>query len=1430
MAKDPLDLFHPAVSRWFRESFSEPTPAQAGGWPRIAAGENTLILAPTGSGKTLAAFLYAIHELVSRPTEEGEPTGVHALYVSPVKALASDIERNLNPLLDGVRACAARMGTDLPEVRVAVRTGDTTPTERRQMVRRPPHLLITTPESLHLLLTSPRAREMLRTVRHVIVDEIHSLIPEKRGTFLALLLERLEVLTGASPIRVGLSATQRPLDRVAAFLGGYTADGAPRSVRIVDAGMRKDLDLRVESPVEDMKVLPNLEGVGPTIWPGIHERLLDWVEEHASTLIFANNRRLVERIAAEMNRLAGHDLVRAHHGSLSKVQRHEIERELKAGKLPALVATSSLELGIDVGAIDLVCQVEAPTSVASALQRIGRAGHLYRRTSKGRLVPKTRDDLLRLAGIARAASRGEISAVRPPENALDVLAQQIVAMVAVEDWSVDALYAAIRRAYPYRALPRSAFLAVLDLVSGRYRSPAVAALRPRVAWDRERDVVQALPGSRQAVVLNGGTIPDSGQYPMVLEDGKTRLGELDEEFVFERRLGQTILLGTSRWRILEIGADRVIVGPSEESTAVMPFWKGEGLGQDAEFGRHLGEFLRACRKRVSSERFESWLAGECALDASAARNLATYLRDQLDRGGDLPDDRTILVDGFRDERGDPRAAVLTPFGRAFHQALLLAVQGVFRARGAEPPPAVFSNVGILFRAVGTSFDGIVSALRELRAENVEERIKGELPHTPFFALRFRRNAARALLLPRARPGRRTPLWLQRLRAGDLLAYASAHREFPIIVETYREILEDLLPLDELRRLLSEVENGGARIAVRRGASPSPFVSPLVLEFTAGFFYDEDRPAPEARGDRSARDQMLALLRTRSDALLLDVDAVAAIDERLQGRSEFGKARDGVELVDLLRRVGDLTEEELRTRAEGPALGNLPDLIADGRIVRVLVADAGTPERLVAPEDRAAYDRWEAADVRRVVSRFVSNRAAVSRAEVASRYPGAGSVIDELVVAGDLVEVTLSNGETRLANSEVVSGIRRLTLARRRRRVCRVGTEAFSASILQRHRLGAPRVGEDAVREALVQLAGWPMPAGVWEEVLAARVEGFQFDALDRLVREGEVTWRGYREPAGGAIAFAAADQGWMLGRPDEPARGSPLERKVLDHLATHGASYLHQIAGAIDVRPSEAAEAIWELIWGGRVTNDSLAPAWGGRPDPRTWQGRRSSPWGGGRWSLRAEGDGGRSEDEIRGRLRVLLERYGLLSRELVERERLAPRWREAYPVLSRMEWCGDVDRGLFVEGLSGLQFALPSSEAALKVDDADGLTLLNALDPANVWGDVVPIVDLFGARYALRHHSGNYLAIRGGRPVLAIETTAERLIPLAEMDVGERRDVLALLPALVRKTRRRTAIRVRGWGEGPIAETPVAEELERLGFMREDQLMILYRGFGGEE
>ena len=1430
MHEEVLSLFHPATARWFRESFARPAPPQVKGWPEIAAGKNTLILAPTGSGKTLAAFLYAIDELITRP-EEARPDvrGVHTLYLSPLKALANDIERNLDPPLRGIRSSAERLGVSLPEIRVGVRTGDTPSAARQRMVRSPPDLLITTPESLHLLLTSTKARDMLRTVRYVIVDEIHALCPNKRGTFLSLLLERLEELTSSPPIRIGLSATQRPLEEVARFLGGHEADGTPRGVTVVDAGMRKDLDLAVIASVEDMKDLPRAEDLTVSIWPSIYERLLGLVEQHTSTLIFANSRRVVERLAAEMNKLAGVPLVRAHHGSVSKEERHRIEEDLKAGRLPALVATASMELGIDVGAIDLVCQVEAPFSVATGLQRVGRAGHLVRATSVGRMIPKTRADLLVMAGVSRAMLRGEISAMHVPKNPLDVLAQQIVAMVTMDEWTVDRLYARVRCAAPYLDLPRETYLAVLELLAGRYRTPASPALRPRISWERSTGRLYPLPGSRHAVLLNGGAIPDTGQYAMVLEDGKTRIGELDEEFVFERRLGETFVLGTGCWRILEVTHDRVIVAPAEEHEGMMPFWKGEGLGRDVEFGVRLGAFLRECEGRLGSADIEEWLGAECALDPAAARNLVAYLTGQHERGGGIPNDRRILIDVFRNEAGDVRMSVLSPFGRAFHLALLLGIQRALRDRGYEPPEAIFSGDGILFRPGGIPIESSIEAIRGLRADRIIDDVVGELESTPFFALRFRRNAGRALLLPRARPGRRTPLWLQRLRAHDLLAVAGEHPDFPIVAETYREIIEDELPLEAVRRFLSEVEEGPAEFVVRRDRSPSPFSGSLLLDFTGRYLYEDDTPVDRAGRRQGVREDVVRLLGERiRGGLLFDPDAVRTMDERLQGIAPYHRARDGAELVELLRRIGDLTEAEALPRCEPTASSAVSDLIEDGRIARVSIAHSPFPERLVAADDVERYRRMSDADVREIVRRYVASRAVTDREEVLSRYPMGASLVDGLARSEGWIEVELCDGTIGWSHPDVAAGIRRLTLAGRRRRIAAVSPEAYSRYLLAHHHCGVP-LAEDDIAEVMEQLAGCLLPISVWDDVLSIRIRDYDRGMLDRLVRSGELAWYG-RTSFGGQtqLVFAPHGCGLRVERCEDGSSPDGLPRRVVEYLAGHGASFLHQIASGVDRPPSEVAVALWTLIWLGWVTNDSLEAAWGEEPRQERWSARRrAATWGGGRWSVVEAGGPERSSDHVRALLNVLLHRHGILNREVLGRDGFGLRWADVYPVLTRREWAGEVERGLFVSGLSAPQFASRVAVDRLGEPEKDATPILvNVFDPACIYGDLVPIDLPNGGRYVVRHHPGNYLVVRAGRALLAVENRGERLVPLADIGHDERREALATLPMLVRGRNRPPSARVKTWHGRSIVDTLVADELRKLGFVREDRSMILYREY----
>jgi ATP-dependent Lhr-like helicase len=1016
-----------------------------------------------------------------------------------------------------------------------------------------------------------------------------------------------------------------------------------------------------------------------------------------------------------------------------------------------------------------------------------------------------------MAGMARAMLRGEISEVHVPENPLDVLAQQVVAMVAVEDWDADELYARVRQVDPFHRLPRSSFDEVLEMVSGGYQTPSFPRLRARMVWERGTGRLSALPGALHAAIVSGGTIPDTGQYAMVLEDGKTRLGELDEEFVFERRVGDTFVLGTGRWKILEVRHDRVVVAASASDEAQLPFWKGEGLGHDAEFGERWGAFVGECARRRAAGDLVEWLTSECALDADAARTLSDYVGEQA-AVGVLPDDRTILVDVFPNEAGDLRVGVVSTFGRSFHMALWLAMRAELRRVGHEPPEGIVSNDGILLRPGAVPIEAIVEAIERLGDGEIRGRLAEELRDSPYFALRFRRNAGRALLLPRSQPGKRVPLWLQRLRSHDLLAYASEHPRFPIVAETHREILDDVLPIALLERFVRRAAVGEARFSVRHGRSPSPFTGALLLDFVGKYMYEADQPV--ARATPVDGDLLDELLQRPGAGDLVGEEAVRTMEERLQGLSAFHRARNGVEIVELLQRVGDLTDAEVLARCEPEAIATLHELVRDGRVRRICPALLGE-ERLVAADDVTTYED-AGAGLPRLLVRYVSAHAGRTEAQIVARYPGAGAAMDALRAEKQIVQVDLPGRRGALVDRDVLLGLRRMTLSARRREVDPVSPSALVAAVLRRQHVVQPLVGGEGLRSVLEQLAGWLAPAAVWPELLEARLENPERIHIEPLVRGGFIEWRGWRLGTTRVLGFAPPDVADMV----LPCREGELEglaARVVEFLSAKGASFLHQIAGALESPPAAVDEALWGLTWRGWVMNDSLVAA------QRAGPGRGRPTPGLGRWSVVAAARAGDRDDDVGRILRVLLSRYGFLCRELVDRESIGLRWSEAYAALQRMEWRGDVERGVYVSGLSGPQFAVAGWHHALhEGPEVGGMHLLHVMDPANLLGEVVPIA------HVPRRGPGNYVVVRGGRPLVAVEARARRLVPLADLSVGERREALSLLVRLVRRAGQRPSIRVETWYGVPAATSEVAGDLAALGFIRDDQAMVLYRSFRG--
>ncbi len=1420
---DPLDALSPRTRAWFERTFPTPTPAQTLAWPAIAAGGHVLVQAPTGSGKTLAAFLVGLDRLDDTPGE-----GLRLLYVSPLKALNYDVERNLRGPLAG-------LGSRLT---VGVRTGDTPQRERTRMARTPPDILITTPESLYLLLTS-QARASLRGVRTVILDEVHALAGTKRGAHLALSLERLEAVVDAPFQRVALSATQRPLEEIGRFVAGVG-----REITLVDAGTRKELDLEVVVPVEDMRepgagregpTGPRVGESGPTrsIWPSVYPAILELVRAHRSTIVFVNGRRLAERLALRINELALEDprpgeereIARAHHGSLAREQRVVIEDDLKAGRIPCLVATSSLELGIDMGAVDLVIQVESPKSVARGLQRIGRAGHELGAVSKGRVFPKFRSDLLECAVVARAMREGEIEHTVIPRNPLDVLAQQIVAICADDEHTTADLYALVRRAYPFAELSLQQFENVLDMLAGRYPSDEFAALRPRIVWDRVAGVVRGRPGARLLAVTNAGTIPDRGLYGVFQVDGGGRVGELDEEMVYEAREGQTFLLGATTWRIEEITRDRVLVSPAPGLPGAVPFWKGEGTGRPFELGERIG---RAARELVAlgDERALATLRSDFHLDAWAADNLLTFLRDQ-ERHAGLPTDRTVVVERFRDEIGDWRVCILTPFGGRVHAPWAMALTARLRETLGLEAHSMWSDDGI---ALHLPEADVAPAFADLAIapDEIDELVTREVSRTALYGARFRENAARALLLPRRRPGTRTPLWQQRLKAQALLQVASRFPAFPIVLETHRECLQDVFDLPALRGILGGLGDRTLDLVEVETASASPMASSLLFDYVATYMYEDDTPSAERRAQALSLDRDLLRELLGQDELrdLLDPAALAEVEASLRPRS-----RNADELHDLLRRAGDLREGEhdrgfaetliRERRAFRCRLGGVEVLVAveDAGLVRDAfgaMPPAGLPSTFLDPVEDA---------VERVLLRYTRACGPFTTAELAARY-GFERGVAEALLAGLERRDLLVRGELRPGGVErewcdpdVLRRIRRASLATLRREV-----EPADRAALGRFLPGWHGIDRRAtLREALVPLQGLPLPVSLWEsEILPRRVPGYAPAQLDALCATGEIVWVG----AGlDRAALYYRDDAGVLGPPTtaEPIAGEA--HQALRSALERSAEFWGDLVTASGLEPAQALSALWELVWAGEVTNDSWAPLRAGRRyglpaaerRPRRFARTRvptESPTVG-RWSLAARLFPEAAEGRDRRALaELLLERQGIVVRDGVRAEGIAGGYSAVYGELKALETVGACRRGYFVEGLGGAQFALPAAvERVRELRDA-GLTevlVLAAADPAQPYGAALPWPRREGARAA--RVAGAHVVLLGGEAVLFVERGGRTLVPLREPDPDWLRPALAALAAWVCADRgRRLAVeRIDG---APVVGSPLTPLLVEAGFL----------------
>ena len=1441
-------LFAPPVREWFEAVFAAPTRPQLQGWPAIARGESTLILAPTGTGKTLAAFLWCINRLMFTPVPDKEHR-CRVLYISPIKALAVDVERNLRAPLVGIAQAAKRVGIEFHEPQVAIRTGDTPAADRARFLRRPSDILITTPESLYLLLTS-NARDALRSIETVVIDEIHALVASKRGSHLALSMERLEHLCGRRLQRIGLSATQRPLEEVARYLGGVDtasskeSPSAPttdeseilpeqesdtlgvvyRPVTIVDASEPKRLDLRVEIPVEDMTRLDEVDRLpsgpasqgptAPSIWSAIHPKLLELVRSHRSTLIFVNSRRLAERISAAINELAGETLVRAHHGSVAVAQRKEIEDRLKLGTLRGLVATSSLELGIDMGAIDLVVQIESPSSVASGMQRVGRASHHVGAVSSAIIYPKYRADLVACAAITRAMYDGKVESVHYPRNPLDVLAQQIVAMVSMEPWDVADIFKVVQSAAPYAGLTLGAFESLLDMLSGRYPSDEFAELRPRLTWDRLANKLTTRQGARQVSIINGGTIPDRGLYGVFLAGATkgARVGELDEEMVFESRAGDTIILGASTWRIENISHDRVLVSPAPGEPGKMPFWHGDTAGRPAEFGEKIGRMTRELLRLPRAVAF-SKLVEEHSLDVNAAENLLRYLEEQVAATQRVPSDEDVVIEICRDELGDRRVCVLTPFGSRVHAPWCMAVTAKLRAERGMEVESMWSDDGFVLRLPGSEaaleIEDFVLSPAEFR-----ELVLRQLGSTSLFAAKFREAASRALLLPKRRAGMRAPLWQQRKRAADLLAVASRFSSFPIILETYRECIRDVFDLPAAAAILSKIQRGEIRLIRVESDKPSPFAGALLFSYIANYIYEGDAPLAERRAQALSIDQsqLEELLGDTDLRELLDGAALDEVEAKLQALEPDYQARHTDGLHDLLLKLGDLSDAEITARSATPEVAaSAVELINARRAVRVRIAgearvipaeyagryrDAlGTP---LPPGLAEAFLQAPADPLTEIIRRYARTHGPFTTADIAARYqlhtPAVEAVLTKLNSQGKLLEGEFRpNGHHReWCDPEVLRQVRRKSLARLRREIEPVEQSTFVRFSTRWQGVAVPRRGLDALLDAIESLQGAALLASDLEtEVLPARIADYQPGNLDTLMAAGEVTWVGVEQigDRNGRIALYLTESLPLLRLP-EAAAGSVItgqnvpeqtphsERaeKIVEFLARQGASFFSEIHNACGGGfPGDTVEALWQLVWAGRITNDTFYPLRKlVRPDDRKrkhevfdderpgspgylrrLRSRTGSGQAHGRWSL------------IGQRITValtptqwtanisqqILQRHGIVMRETAIAENIPGGYNTIYPALKTMEDSGWVRRGMFVAGLGAAQFAMPAAVdmlRSLRVDPASPEVLhLAATDPANPYGALIPWPKIEGeSDEPLTHHS---MARTAGASVILI-------------------------------------------------------------------------------
>jgi ATP-dependent Lhr-like helicase len=1496
--------FHPVIVQWFQQHFAAPSAPQKEGWPSIAGGKHTLILAPTGSGKTLASFLWSIDQLFRRfiAQDTGRPPshshGIHTLYISPLKALNNDIHRNLAVPLKQIRRLAGQKGLPPVPIQVAVRTGDTPSHVRRSMLRNPPDILITTPESLYLLLTSAKGRELFRHLKYVIVDEIHSISNNKRGVHLSLSLERLMSLCEQEPLRIGLSATQKPLRRIAAFLGGQKfCAGAqrfiPREVACIDCGQRKRMDLGVITPVHSFHELPD-----SSVWGPVYQLLYHLIRRHRSTLVFANMRAQTEKIARQLNdihrQITGKsrgEIALAHHGSISREARYEIEARLKAGKIPAVIATASLELGIDIGSIDLVVQLETPRTVSGALQRVGRSGHLMAATSKGRIIVLYPADLDDALTIAACMQRADIEETVVVENALDVLAQQIVAEVAVKDWPYDALFNLVRQSYCYRNLSPAVFKSVVEMLGGNLAGSPLPMLKARLRWDRVNNRLIAQRGSRLAAVLNGGTIPDRGYFGVYLKNSNVKLGEMEEEFVFESRVGEVFFLGNSEWRIDSIDQSRIIVTPVAAIKPKAPFWKGDILFRDYATSKKIGRFRRKLLDKLDRGEAQKWLVANYCADTATAENLVSYFQRQRAQLPPLPTDRQLVVETSVNADGIPLLVLHAPLGARVNGAWALALAAVIEQHHGLQVQYSFDDDGVLIRLPDSEPMPPVEEIFKRTPAEFEAHLIAALPDSPIFAVQFRYIAARALMLPRTQAKKRTPLYLQRLRAADLMQAIEAQRDFPLIVETYRDCLQDKLDLAALKKVLRDLNTGRIRLTFATTRYPSPMAANVLYKFVASYLYETDqrrRPGQKPGQRKNRQPGLLSeILEQEKIPLILTADLIREAEKRWQYLTAEYQAASAEELFTIIERLGPIGGPELAKRSKQDPAGWLTELQSAGRIVQ----SASAQDRLwkiceVAPAHSGPVSAAESLkpEVLKIVRRYLSSRGPVEAARVQKDLdlpPGEiNRALQQLkkerqIVCGKLVRGAAGQQWCDRYN---FMQLYRSAIARRRKAAAPAGRQVFIQFLLRWHGIARP---EQPLGELVERYRGFRFPLHFFENNLLSSRYGLsnravleeKIDELEALIADGRVIARIGKIKAGGrqTVEFYRRAEGSLFTHPEDllaqTAGLNSAAKAVYEFLTQNGASYTRDIELGTGLSPPQLQHALEALADSrlvscenypalltiaqspARPTRLKLPPARSRRLSEVQEPGsmprrnalrrmvRQRLQLNDGRWfstlSFASMGPAlGEPERALR-QARLLLLRYGILVKEWYRREQGLLPWHKIFQALKRLEWQGEIRRGYFVDGLSGVQFAMPAAVDLLdqlhREDStvAPEMVMLSTMDPALPFEAAAwQLLDSGGRPLKIVRSASNHMIFEESEPVLYAENDFEQVVALRKLSAAQYEKFakflhnLLKLPQPLRSKNHLAIIRINS---RPAAGSPEAAYFIKAGYENDGQRLVLW-------